>query len=181
LKLVQVNAWASLWQNVVRFQADKVNLWLGLRNSLGVALPLAAGATFGSISGGLIMCTGALNVAFSDSDAPYRERARQMLLGSVVAGISVFAGSLSGDNRVVAVLVAGVWGFAAGMLVALSQEMADLGVMSLVLLVVYASVPLNAGQAAVAGLLASGRLVTDIAFCGVMAAPALHRGAARSQ
>jgi uncharacterized membrane protein YccC len=154
LKKVQVNAWSSLWQSVVRFQADKVNLWLGIRNSLGVALPLAAGAAAGSISGGLIMATGALNVAFSDSDAPYRQRARQMGLASIVAGISVFIGSLSGSNHVVAVLVAGVWAFAAAMLVALSQEMADLGAMSLVMLVVYAALPLNVEQAAASGLLA---------------------------
>ncbi len=112
------------------------------------------------------MCTGALNVAFSDSDAPYRERARQMLLGSLVAGISVFAGSLSGGNHVVAVLVAGVWAFAAGMLVALSQEMADIGVMSLVLLVVLRSAAAQrraSGCRRIARL--RRRLVTDAALC----------------
>ena len=147
-------AWAAFWQSVVRFQSDKVNPWLGLRNALGVALPLAGGAALGSISAGLAMSTGALNVAFRDSDAPYPQRARQMLLGSVVAGIAVFAGTLSGRNYWIAVAVSALWAFAAGMLVALNQSAADLGVMSLVLLVIYAAVPLDLERAALAGLLA---------------------------
>jgi uncharacterized membrane protein YccC len=59
-----------------------------------------------------------------------------------------------------AVALATVWAFAAGMLVAVSQPAADLGVMSVVMLLVYSAVPLQPGRAALAGLLAlAGGLV----------------------
>jgi uncharacterized membrane protein YccC len=147
-------AWAAFWQNVRRFQSDKVTPWLGFRNALGVALPLAAGAALGSISAGLAMSTGALNVSFRDSDAPYVQRARQMLVGSLVAGLTVFAATLCGHSNAIALALTTVWAFGAGMLVAVSQPAADLGVMSLVMLLVYSAVPLNPERAALAGLLA---------------------------
>jgi len=154
------NAWAAFWKSVRRFQSDKVNPWLGLRNALGVVLPLIAGAAVGQISAGLAMSTGALNVSFRDSDSPYVQRARQLLVGSLVAGITVFAGTLCGHSGPMAVALAAVWAFAAGMLVAVSQPAADLGVMSVVMLLVYSAVPLKPERAALAGLLAlAGGLV----------------------
>jgi uncharacterized membrane protein YccC len=154
------SAWAAFWQTVRRFQSDKVNPWLGFRNAVGVALPLVAGSAFGSISAGLAMSTGALNVSFRDSDAPYVQRARQMLVASVVAGFTVFSGTLCGQNNSIALALTTVWAFAAGMLVAVSQPAADLGVMSVVMLLVYSAVPLKLERAALAGLFAlAGGLV----------------------
>src|SRR5260370_6496985 len=83
------NPWSTFWRSTVQFQSDKLNPWVALRNAVGVVLPLAAGVALGSPSGGLAMSSGALNVAFPDSDAPYAQRARQMLLASVVAGVAV--------------------------------------------------------------------------------------------
>jgi uncharacterized membrane protein YccC len=147
-------AWAAFWTNVRRFQSDKVNPWLGFRNALGVGLPLAAGAALGFLSAGLAMSSGALNVAFRDSDAPYSQRARQLLAGSLVAGFTVFAATLCGKYFAIALALTAVWAFAAGMLVAINQSAADVGVMSLVMLLVYAAVPLPPERAALAGLAA---------------------------
>ncbi len=159
-------AWATFWTNVRRFQSDKVNPWLGFRNALGVGLPLAVGAALGHISAGLAMSTGALNVAFRDSDAPYTQRARQLLAGSLVAGITVFAATLCGKYNAIALLLTTLWAFAAGMLVAVSQSAADVGVMSLVMLLVYSAVPLPPERAALAGLgaLAGGLIQTALAL-----------------
>jgi len=135
------SAWTAFWRRVVRFQADKVTPWLALRNTLGVALPLAVGVATGAVSSGLVVATGALNVAFSDSDEPYARRASRMFASSALVGMAVFAGSLTGEDPVVAVAVAAAWAFAAGMMVSLSTAAADLGVISLVTLVVFAAVP----------------------------------------
>jgi uncharacterized membrane protein YccC len=148
------NAWSAFWQTVLRYQAGKVDPWLALRNTLGVALPLAAGVAFGTLSGGLVVATGALNVAFSDSQEPYIQRARRMLAASLLVGLAVFAGALCGHHHPTAVAVATAWAFAAGMLVALSTAAADLGVLSLVVLVVFAAFPMAPEKAAVSGLLA---------------------------
>src|SRR6266852_990737 len=132
---VKPSAWTAFWQNVVRFQRDKVFLWHALRNTLGVTVPLAAGAACGAVGSGLIVSLGALNVSFSDSQEPYIQRAGRMLAASVLVGLAVFAGALSGRNYVIAVAAAAAWAFAAGILVALSTAAADLGVVSLVRLV----------------------------------------------
>src|SRR5579862_9066056 len=113
------SAWLAFRQSVVQFDAAKMNPWLGARNALGVALPLFAGLALHSLAAGVGAALGALNVAFRDSDAPYLQRARHMLLCSVLMGIAVFAGSLSGRDPVIAVLVAGVWALVAGMMIAL--------------------------------------------------------------
>src|SRR5579872_2494343 len=147
-------AWSAFWQTVLRYQRDKVDPWLALRNTLGVALPLAAGVAFGTLSGGLVVATGALNVAFSDSQEPYIQRARRMLTASLLIGFAVFAGALCGHHHATAILVATGWAFAAGMLVALSTTAADLGTLSLVVLVVFAAFPMTLEKAAVSGLLA---------------------------
>ena len=152
--VVVANPWATLWQTIVRYDSQKVTPWMALRNALGVAVPLAAGALFGALAGGLIMSTGALNVAFSDSDAPYTQRARRMLGASALVGCAVFAGALCGHGVVLAVLTAAMWAFAAGMLVALSSTAADLGTTSLVVLVVYSAFPMSFEKALGSGLLA---------------------------
>ena len=158
-------AWRAFWRGVVRFQSDKLNWKLALRNTIGVTLPLAAGAAMGSIAGGLIASTGALNVAFRDNESPYPERARHLLNASILAGLAVMLGSLSGNNPVLAVVVAAAWAFAAGTLVALGQAAGDLGLMSLVMLCVYSAVPLPMHEAALSGLaaLAGGLLQTALA------------------
>ena len=157
MTVTKAGSWALFWRSVVRFQADKVNPWIAVRNTLGLAVPLAVATALGQVPAGLAMSTGALNVSFRDSASPYIQRARMMLAASLIAGSGVFAGGISGRNNLIALLVAGVWAFGAGMLVALSTAAADLGVLSLVLVLVYSSSqqagehPVYAGMLAFAG------------------------------
>ena len=152
----KTSVWSGFGQTLVRYQSDKVNPWLAARNTIGVALPLAVGAALGRIPSSLAISTGALNVAFSDSQEPYAQRARRMCAASLLVGLAVFSGALSGRNQFTAVLVAAAWAFAAGILVALSTASADLGAISLVTLLVYAAFPMPPEKAVYAGLLALG-------------------------
>jgi len=146
----------SFWRTVLQFQKEKIAPRIALRNTLGFALPLAAGIALGSIPAALIASIGALNVSYSDSHDPYLQRARRMLAASVLVGLAVFAGAVCGNHHLLAVPAAGAWAFAAGMLVALSPAAADLGIISLVTLVVFAAKPLPPESAALSGLLALG-------------------------
>jgi uncharacterized membrane protein YccC len=159
-------AWVAFRQSVTSFQSDKVAPWLALRNALGITIPLAVGAATGAVSGGVTMGMGALNVAFSDSSEPYAQRGFRMLRASVIVAIAVFAGALSGRHVATSVAVATGWAFAAGMLVALGQAAADIGALSLVVLVVFAAQPMPPEKAALAGLLAfaGGLLQTLLAL-----------------
>jgi uncharacterized membrane protein YccC len=156
----------SLWQRVFQFQKEKIAPWIGLRNTLGFALILAAGIALGHIPAALIAGIGALNVSYSDSHDPYLQRARRMLAACALVGLAVLAGAICGNHHLLAVPVAGAWAFAAGMLVALSTTAADLGIMSLVTLVVFAAKPLPPESAALSGLLAAagGLLETALAL-----------------
>lgn len=129
---------------------------MALRNAIGVTAPLAIGASIGELGAGLIMSTGALQVAFRDSSDPYRDRGRLMLGGSVIAGFAVMLGSMSGHSQIGAIALATGWAFAGGMLVALGQPAGDLGLMSLVLLLIYGAVPMTPERAALSGLAAFG-------------------------
>ncbi len=153
-------SWSAFRENVVRFQPEKVSPWIGLRNAIGVILPLAIGGVLHAIPSGLLAATGALNVAFSDSHVPYIQRARRMLAASALVGASVFVGTVCAHNHALTLLVVTAWAFAAGMLVALDQAAADLGTVSLVTLLVFAALPMRPEQALRSGVLA---------FCGGLA------------
>ena len=129
-------------------------------------LPLVAGAVSGHLLTGVVVATGALNVAFSDGHGPYAPRARRMLTTSVLVACAVFAGPAIGHSAVAAVLISALWAFAAGMLVAVGAGAADVGTISTVTLVVFATRPTTLGRAALAGLLAlaGGLLQTGLSL-----------------
>ena len=103
-----------------------------------------------------MVSSGALNVCFTDGDDPYRQRARRMLLGTLLVGLAVLTGTLSGHSPLINIAIAGVWAFAAGMMVAVNQTATDLGVTTLVTLVVFSAQPMQPHQAVSAGFLAIG-------------------------
>jgi uncharacterized membrane protein YccC len=148
------DVWRGLWQSVIRFQKEKITPWIALRNTVGFVVPLAAGISLGAVPVAIALATGALNVSYSDSHDPYLLRWRKMLAASLLCGFAVFAGALCGRNYVIAPLAAGLWAFAAGLIVCLSTTAADLGVISLVTLIVYSAVPQTPARAVYAGLLA---------------------------
>lgn len=146
----------AIWRLLTHFDRSKLNSTLALRNTAGVAIPLAVGFAVGMPRGGLAMASGALNVSYSDGHDPYPQRAKRMLASTVWCAIAIFLGGITGHRNIEAVFVATAWAFIAGMLVAVGTTAADVGVISLVLLVVYAAQPLTPRQAAEAGLLALG-------------------------
>jgi uncharacterized membrane protein YccC len=146
--------WSVLWKTITRIEPAKIIPRIALRNTIGVAAPLVAGLLLHQLYAGLIMCTGALNVSFSDGKDPYQQRGRRMLLASLFCGIGVFLGSATGHEAISATVVAAIYAFAAGMMVALGQTPSDIGTVSLVVLVVFAAQPMPASKALPAGLLA---------------------------
>jgi uncharacterized membrane protein YccC len=146
--------WAVLWQTVKRVETNKIIPWIALRNTIGVVCPLIVGVVTGNIPAGLVMATGALNVAFSDGKDPYQYRASRMLMASLFCAVAVVVGSSTGRDPVAATMVAACWAFAAGMMVALGTTPGDLGTVSLVVLVVFAAQPMSPHRALLSGLLA---------------------------
>jgi uncharacterized membrane protein YccC len=145
----------TLWRALIRFDAQKIVPQIAIRNAIGFTLAVILGTLFVSPSTGVLGALGALNVSFSDGLDPYRSRARRMLVSSLLTGVAVVAGALSGHSNAAAVIVAAAWAFAAGMLVALGTTAADLGVVTIVTVVVFAAKPLPWTEALQAGVAAT--------------------------
>src|SRR5262249_51500276 len=129
----------ALWQILTRIERNKINVPQALRNTLGVVAPLIVGQLLGMPRGGLAMSSGALNVSYSDGSDPYPKRAKRMLASTVWCSIAVLLGGLTAHDNVSPVLIATIWAFVAGMLLALGTAAGDVGVISTVVLVVYSA------------------------------------------
>jgi uncharacterized membrane protein YccC len=162
------NALGSLWLAIKKIEHGKVNGgWLSFRNALAVALPLGVGMALGNPLAGVAVATGALNVSYSDGTDPYKQRGRRMVGWSVLGAIAVFLGSVTGVWHLPAILVAAAWAFAAGMLMCLGTRAGDLGLNTLVVLIVFAAHAETSLLGAIyAGLLvlAGGLLQTSFAI-----------------
>jgi len=104
--------------------------------------------------GGLVVASGALNVSYSDGSDPYSERAKRMLASSVICAAAVFAGAISAQHQIFAIVLATAWAFVAGISVAIGGAAPDLGVISLVTLLIYAAQPLTPREAIISSALA---------------------------
>ncbi|MGI8960199.1 MAG: hypothetical protein ACR2IV_10650 [Bryobacteraceae bacterium] len=163
----------AFWRTITRLEKSKINTWIALRNSLGVALPLAIGIAIGEPLGAVAITTGALNVSFSDGDDPYAQRARRMLAWSFLGAVAVFTGSITGKYHWAAILVVAAWAFAAGMLVSIGTRAGDLGLNTLVALVVFAARGIAPGRRPNCGSSRScRRLASNLPCPAVVADPA---------
>src|SRR5579875_3465088 len=136
----QPNAGAALWSALTRLDKSKINSkWMALRNSLAVASPLAIGMAMGNALGAVAITTGALNVSYSDGRDPYAQRARRMVAWTVLGAVAVFIGSLAGATNWAAVLLTFFWAFSAGLMVSIGTRAGDLGLNTLVSLIVFAA------------------------------------------
>src|SRR5260370_19908548 len=118
----------AFWRVLTRFDSSKLTPYHGLRNSIGVLLPVAAGFALNMPRGGVAAASGALWVAFSDGGDPYAQRARRMLSSSVLCALAVLLGTLSGNHNAAAVIIETLWDVAARSVVAAGTTAPDLGV-----------------------------------------------------
>ena len=158
------SSWTAFWRTVTRFDRSQMSLPMSLRNTLGIAIPLLAALAMDAPRAGVTVCIGALNVAFSDGSDPYRPRAQRMLAATFFCALAGVAGGLFLDHTAVAVLAVGSWAFVAGMLVAVSPAAGDIGLLSLILLVIFSAQSLTFHEALVSGLLLLGGGVLQTAI-----------------
>jgi uncharacterized membrane protein YccC len=143
--------------SLIALKPRDVPLRVAVRNTLAIVLPLVAGLATGHVAAGLAVSTGALNTMFTDQPGPYRLRLQRMLLAALAAGLAAFVGILVGDSLWPLAIAAFVVSFAGGMLVALGPMAARVGLTSMIVLVLTASMEIPREQAAgVAALICAG-------------------------
>lgn len=156
--------WVALWRVITRFEKSKIAPKIAFRNAIGITLPLAVSVAAGNAAAGIVVATGALHVAFSDGTDPYQQRGGRMLIANVFGSVAVFIGGFTGGHDILFVALTFAWAFIAGMLVALGAAAADIGLVSLVTLVVFSARPMSAEEAGLSGLLAFGGGLLQIAL-----------------
>ena len=146
----------AFWRALTHFDRKQIDFWMGLRNAVGITLPLAVAVDLGYPGSGLVASTGAINVAAADGTDSYRNRAARMLTSSVIGAAAVFIGALVARNHVASFSVGVLWAFAAGLMVCLGTAAADIGMISLVVFTIYSRQSMTLEHAAWAGLIALG-------------------------
>lgn len=144
----------GVWEQLIRFDSTKVIPFLAFRNAAGVTILLAAGIAAGHPLLAIYCSLGALNASFSDGGDPYVRRGGRMLAASVLSALAVVVGALAGWHPLTAGMLIAVWALGAGLLVAISTAAADIGLLSLVMVLVFSGQSMPPHQALAAGLAA---------------------------
>ncbi|MCI0183234.1 FUSC family protein [Sulfoacidibacillus ferrooxidans] len=153
----------SYINSLLRLDMGQITWRQALRNALGISLPLIAGVLCGHILYGLGGAVGALVAGFASMTGTYRKRLRTMLLTAVWMSVATFIGAATGNILWFAVFVMMISGFIAGLLVAVSPEAAQIGLLSTNSLILIANFPETPLHAFYQGLLvAAGALIQII-------------------
>ena len=146
--------WRSFARLLTQFDRNKLEPAIALRNAVGVFVPLAIGVALGMPLGGVAVASGALQVSYSDGHDPYSQRGLRMFMATLMCALAVVVGGLTGRIPALAVLAVVLWGFVAGLAVVLGADAESLGVISLVMLIIFAAQALTVERALNAGSLA---------------------------
>ena len=150
------NPLESFWRALTTFDRARIDPWMGVRNAIGITLPLAIGVATGYAASGATSAIGAINVAAADGIDSYRNRAARMLTASVICGSAVFLGGLASHYPFSVALVRVLWAFAAGLAVCLGQVTADIATISLVVIIIYSAQNMTPAHAVASGSIALG-------------------------
>lgn len=120
---------------------------MAARATIGVAIPLVVGQLSGHPVAGTAAAVGALQAGFASFQGTYRSRAGVVVAASIGMALSVVVGATLGHVLGVDMLLVSLWAFAAGMLVALGQAAAVVGIQAVVVLVVYSQFTLTPAAA----------------------------------
>ncbi|NII09344.1 FUSC family protein [Oleiagrimonas sp. C23AA] len=142
--------------SLTQFKRPDVPLRVALRNTLAVVLPLALGFASGHAEVGVGLGAGALNVMFSDQPGPYRQRLLMIGLASLAGALSGLVGFLIGTHSLWLLPVVMIWSFLGGLLVLFGPNIARVGMISVILLVIAAAEPLAGTRALGASALILG-------------------------
>ncbi|MGH9628820.1 MAG: hypothetical protein ACRD7E_10895, partial [Bryobacteraceae bacterium] len=154
----------NFWRQLIQFDRNEVAPFIALRNAAGITIPLVAAVVAGAPGYGVVASMGALNVSYSDGSDPYVLRVRRMLAATFLGAVAIIAGSLCGSHRLTAVAVGATWAMGAGLLVALHATAANIGLLSLVLVLVYSGQHMSVQEAIYSGFSAVAGGLLQIAL-----------------
>lgn len=120
---------------------SQLHVQAGLRNAVGIALPLAVGAFLGQVPAAIVVAIGALVTGFAGITGTSRLRLRTMILALIWLGLSTFIGTMSGTLAFLSGLLLMVSAFFAAILVAVSPSAAQVGLLSTQSMIIFMAFP----------------------------------------
>ncbi len=153
----RLRAWTKAlhhsWRSALKIDRSQLVVATALRSAFGLALPLTIGVMTGHVIEGVSIAGGAATLGAVGLTFTYRARTRLLLLASLGIAASALVGSLTGRIDWLAILLAGIWGFGAGMLVSISQASMIIGLQSVVALIVLSHFSLSPSQSVLQAML----------------------------
>ena len=140
-------------KEVLRIDRSQLAAFQAIRGTIGIVIPLAIGVATGHVVEGVSIAGGAALVASVGLTTTSRVRTRTMLLDCIGVALSAFVGSITSHIGWLSVLVVGIWGISAGMMVAISQPAMILGLQSTLALIILTHFELDPAQAAIQAIL----------------------------
>ncbi|KYP81345.1 FUSC family protein [Ferroacidibacillus organovorans] len=137
----------ALLDLIMSHDRSSLHVQAGLRNALGIALPLAVGLISGQVQTSIVVAIGALVTGFAGVTGTSRLRLRTMLLAFGWLGVATFIGTLSGHFLIASGVLLMANGFFAGILVAVSPAAAQVGMLatqSMIIFMAFPAAPLHA-------------------------------------
>ncbi|GMA65416.1 hypothetical protein GCM10025859_58560 [Alicyclobacillus fastidiosus] len=116
-------------------------LLAGVRNAIGVVIPLVIGLVTQHTLSGVGISVGALVAGFAGMSGTARRRTRTMLLATVWMRIATLIGATTGGIVWLIVVTVMLSGFIAGMMVAVSAEAGQVGLLSTNALILISTYP----------------------------------------
>jgi uncharacterized membrane protein YccC len=120
----------SWLREMTRVDRSRLALATAVPSAVGYSIPLVAGLATGHAADGVAASAGALIVGFANLGGRYRIRSATLLVTTLAAGVAVLLGGLAGPSGLATVVLMSLWGFAAGLLVALGTRAAFVGMLS---------------------------------------------------
>jgi uncharacterized membrane protein YccC len=124
-----------------QIEPGKPALGAGLRMTVTVVLPAAAGIAVGDLAAGLMIAIGALNVGLTDDGSPYRRRLFRMTMANGLIAATILVATVAGRRTWLAALLMLVWAFACGLTNLFSSGAATIGMVTLVVCAIGIGLP----------------------------------------
>lgn len=119
----------------------------GVRLGLAVAVPLFVGLAYGREEAATLATLGALNTVLADPGGPWIRRFTTTLAAAFVLAIAMACATAASETIALAVLVAGLAGFGAGLTVEFGESATGVGFVTSILVVLGLGLPAPASDA----------------------------------
>lgn len=146
----RLHAWLAalhnIWNTILRVDRSQLTVATAIRSTIGTVVPLAIAVATGHPLDGITLTAGSSIIGGFGLNFTYHARVRSMFLSSLGIGISALVGGFTGDIDGLGILIAGIWGFGAGLLVSVSQAASFIGLQAALVLIIFSHFVLSPAQ-----------------------------------